>query len=112
MQRWVRDDRFIGKTMAPTVQPLSGTAYTVWPVMWMYLQERGLKQVDEEAALALVKKGATIVDVRLESDYRKQHIEGSVSVPMFRETAGNGKWDKVKRVRHLGRRAGPHAAAT
>lgn len=33
LQRWVRDDRFEGKSLT-TVQPLSGTAYTVWPVMW------------------------------------------------------------------------------
>lgn len=33
VQRWVRDDRWEGKSLT-TVQPLSGTAYTVWPVMW------------------------------------------------------------------------------
>lgn len=38
------------------------------------------------------------MDVRLSSDYAKQHIEGAISVPMFRETAGNEKWDKVKKV--------------
>lgn len=50
--------------------PRSGTAYTVWPVMWTYLNQKGLKQVDEEAALALCRKGAVIVDVRLAADYK------------------------------------------
>lgn len=27
-----------------------------------------------------------------------EHIEGALSVPMFRETAGNTGWDKVKKV--------------
>ncbi|EFN54379.1 hypothetical protein CHLNCDRAFT_135678 [Chlorella variabilis] len=80
-----------------TVTPLSGTAYTVWPVMWTYLNQKGLKQVDEEAALALCRKGAVIVDVRLAADYKIEHIEGALSVPMFRETAGNTGWDKVKK---------------
>ncbi|KAI7840270.1 hypothetical protein COHA_006052 [Chlorella ohadii] len=96
MQRWVRDDRFAGKSMT-TVQPLSGTAYTVWPVMHTYLTEKGLKQVDEEEALALARKGAVIVDVRLADDYKKEHIEGAVSVPMFRLTQGTSNWDNVKR---------------
>lgn len=34
----------------------SGTAYTVWPVMWTYLVDKKLKQVDEEQALALARK--------------------------------------------------------
>ncbi|KAL4458437.1 hypothetical protein ABPG75_013302 [Micractinium tetrahymenae] len=96
MQRWVRDDRFAGKSLT-TVQPLSGTAYTVWPVMWDYLNSKGLKQVEEEEALAMVNKGAVVVDVRLASDYKNEHIAGAISVPMFRETAGNEGWDKVKR---------------
>lgn len=96
MQRWVRDDRLAGKSLT-TVTPLSGTSYTVWPVMWDYLNRKGLKQVEEEAAVALVKKGALIVDVRLAGDFQSEHIVGAVSVPMFRRTAGNGGWDKVKR---------------
>ncbi len=103
-------------------------------------------QVDEEEALALARKGAVIVDVRLADDYKvrgrlsrrssvasvcfamplvpapahtctsmqhasvqfaclpspllqKEHIEGAVSVPMFRLTQGTSNWDNVKRVR-------------
>lgn len=29
---------------------------------------------------------------------QKEHIDGAVSVPMFRLTAGNSGWDNVKRV--------------
>ncbi|KAL4854986.1 Rhodanese-like domain-containing protein 14 [Chlorella vulgaris] len=97
MQRWVRDDRFIGKSLT-TVTPLSGTPYVVWPLMHTYLTQKGLKQVDEEEALALQRKGHVIVDVRLASDFKIEHIEGAINVPMFRETAGTSGWDKVKRV--------------
>lgn len=48
----------------------SGTPYTVWPLMWTYLVENKLRQVDAEEALALVKQGAVIVDVRLEEDFK------------------------------------------
>jgi rhodanese-related sulfurtransferase len=38
--------------------------------MWTYLNENGLRQVDAEEAQQLVRsQGATIVDVRLASDY-------------------------------------------
>ena len=126
-------------------------------------------KVDEDQALALIKRGAVVVDVRLADDFRvsegrgwlgrgrraqcglslrpsartvppppphrshcltglppaapapsppprrrppalqQQHIEGAISVPMFRLTAGNEKWDKVKRVggcQRAGGRAG------
>lgn len=33
---------------------------------------------------------------------QSEHIAGAISVPMFRETAGDGGWDKVKRVRGRG----------
>ena len=44
--------------------------------MHQYLTSKGLKQVDEEEALALQLKGAVIVDVRLAEDFKKEHIEG------------------------------------
>ncbi|PRW59516.1 rhodanese-like domain-containing chloroplastic [Chlorella sorokiniana] len=65
--------------------------------MHTYLTQKGLKQVDEDEALALASKGAVIVDVRLADDFKKEHIEGAISVPMFRLTQGNSKWDNVKR---------------
>jgi rhodanese-related sulfurtransferase len=38
--------------------------------MHTYLTQKGLKQVDEEEALALQRKGHVIVDVRLASDFK------------------------------------------
>ena len=81
-----------------TVKPLSGGEYTVWPVMHTYLTTKKLKTINQEAALAAMKKGATLVDVRLAIDYEKEHAAGAVSVPLFRITAGNENWDKIKRV--------------
>ncbi len=50
-------------------------------------------------ALDLVKSGkAMLVDVRLDNDFEGQHAKGAVSVPMYRITAGDGTWDKIKRV--------------
>lgn len=61
---------YFHSALASLLRLCSGTAYTVWPVMWTYLNERGLKQVEEEEALAMVARGAVIVDVRLASDYQ------------------------------------------
>ena len=66
--------------------------------MFDYLVRRGLKQLDSAEAAAAAKRGAVLVDVRLAGDYEQEHIAGSISVPMFRRTAGSGNWDKVKRV--------------
>lgn len=82
-----------------TVTPLSGAAYTVWPVMHQYLTtKKKLKSVNQDEALVLMRKGAILIDVRLGLDYAKEHAEGSVSVPLFRLTAGNEIWDNIKRV--------------
>jgi rhodanese-related sulfurtransferase len=106
--------------------------------MWTTLVESGLRQVDAEEALALVRQGAVIVDVRLEEDFKvwvlgrawqslssckpcwagrrangghssrllvlhlpppqMEHIQGAINVPMFRITAGDQAWDRVKKV--------------
>ena len=79
--------------------------------MWDYLNRKGLKQIDEEQALAAVKRGAVIVDVRLAGDYAAEHIQGALSVPLFRLTAGDGGWDKVKRVGGGGRLGGMAAGS-
>ena len=39
-----------------------------------------------------------LLDVRLAVDYAKQHAEGAANVPLFRITAGDEKWDKIKRA--------------
>jgi rhodanese-related sulfurtransferase len=49
-------------------------------------------------ALALVSRGAALLDVRLAVDFEKEHAAGAVNAPLFRITAGNNTWDKIKRV--------------
>ena len=98
MQRWVRAPHLKAEATQTTVQPLSGGAYTVWPVMHTYLTGKKLKTVDQDTALALMKKGAYLIDVRLGIDFENEHAAGAVNVPLFRITAGNEQWDKIKRV--------------
>jgi hypothetical protein len=48
-------------------------------------------------AAELQKEGWTIVDVRVADKYDKEHIEGSVSIPLFRPVQGDSMMDNVKR---------------
>jgi hypothetical protein len=50
MQRWVKSNRPEGDIdVADTViQPMSGPAYTVWPVMHAFLTAKKLKSVNED----------------------------------------------------------------
>ncbi|KAG2482004.1 hypothetical protein HYH03_019042 [Edaphochlamys debaryana] len=98
--RWVRDDRKAneGGMEEITATPISGTSYVVWPVMHTTLVTKGLKSVTPEEAQQLQKQGWTIVDVRLASEYEKEHAEGAVSVPAFRFTAGTSAADTFKKV--------------
>lgn len=98
MQRWIRAPNAKPNKAVMTVTPLSGSPYTVWPVMHTYLTSKKLKSVDQDQALALMKKGAVLIDVRLGEDYVKEHADKSISVPLFRITAGDETWDKIKRV--------------
>lgn len=98
MQRWIRAPNAKPTKDMFTVTPLSGSAYTVWPVMHQYLTKKKLKSVNQDEALSLVKKGAVLLDVRLAMDFDSEHAAGAVNVPLFRLTAGDGTWDKVKRV--------------
>ena len=43
-------------------------------------------------------KGAVLLDVRLAVDYAKEHAAPATNVPLFRITAGDGAWDRVKRA--------------
>lgn len=84
---------------ATVVTPKSGTAYTVWPVIHAELTRRKLPSVDAEAALKLQQAGkAVILDCRPEYQFAKQRVAGAISAPLFREVAGQGPWDNVKRV--------------
>jgi hypothetical protein len=49
-------------------------------------------------ASVMATKGWTLVDVRLKEQFDAQHVEGSVSVPLFRYVEGDSKWDKLKRL--------------
>ena len=49
-------------------------------------------------AADLMKEGWTIVDVRVADKYEKDHIKGSVSIPLFRPVQGEGMLDNVKRL--------------
>ena len=98
MQRWIRAPNAKPTKDMFTVTPLSGSAYTVWPVMHQYLTKKKLKSVNQDEALSLVKKGAVLLDVRLGIDFESEHAAGAINVPLFRLTAGDGTWDKVKRV--------------
>ena len=49
-------------------------------------------------ASRLQEKGALLVDCRVGWDYDAQHIEGTVSVPLYRGVAGKTAWDTVKRA--------------
>lgn len=70
----------------------------MWPAMHKYLTDKKLKSLEIEEALKLMEKGAMLMDVRLGLDYENEHAEGAVSVPLFRLTAGNEKWDKIKKI--------------
>lgn len=47
------------------------------------LKEPMLKEVDLEQARAMVKQGAILIDVRMESEHQAGSIRGSINVPLF-----------------------------
>lgn len=99
MQRWVRAKKREVDPAQLTVTPKSGSPYTVWPVMYTYLTQKGMKSCNIDQAYAeSKKKNVVLLDVRLAKDFAKQRAEGAVNVPLFRITAGDDKWDKIKRV--------------
>eukprot|EP00955_Chlamydomonas_euryale_P044682 352949-Chlamydomonas_euryale.AAC.11 len=64
----------------------------VWPVVWQTLVDEGVKTVTCEQAESMMKKGWTLVDVRLEADYERQHAEGAINVPLYRPVQGTEFW--------------------
>jgi rhodanese-related sulfurtransferase len=48
-------------------------------------------------AAEIQKKGWTLVDVRVEKAYDAQHIEGSISIPLYRGVQGRTMFDQIKR---------------
>ena len=50
-------------------------------------------------AYDMVQKGkAVMVDVRAAWNYENEHIEGAVSMPLFRGVEGKTPWDTAKRL--------------
>ncbi len=47
------------------------------------LKEPMLNEVELDAAKSMVKKGAVLMDVRMESEHKAGHIKGSINVPLF-----------------------------
>lgn len=47
------------------------------------IKEPSLKFVDYEGMQEAVRKGAVLLDVRLQDDYESQHLEGSINAPFF-----------------------------
>lgn len=100
--RWVRDDRYAGISKNTFIQPKTGPAYTIWPVVHAELTEAGVKSVTAEEAAKLQSQGWVIIDVRVEGDFASQHCEGAVNIPLFRFVQGNELWDQIKKVAMAG----------
>jgi rhodanese-related sulfurtransferase len=75
----------------------------LWPAVYKYLLERGLKSVTNEEARQMVKwQGAVLVDVRssdatLVGSYNKGTIEGAMNVPLFQKVVGMSPFDNARR---------------
>ncbi|KAL6769906.1 hypothetical protein ACKKBG_A32820 [Auxenochlorella protothecoides x Auxenochlorella symbiontica] len=99
MQRWVKDARYTGAKYNTLITPKSGTPYTIWPVMHTELVRRKVRCVEPEEAHNAVSSGkAVLLDVRLPKQFEKGHADGAVNIPLYRITAGNKLWDKIKRI--------------
>jgi rhodanese-related sulfurtransferase len=104
-KKWVRDDKSGDKIAnwadkgGAIERPLSGGAYTVWPVVYLSLLDRGLKQVDSKEALKLVEdEGAVLVDVELERRFEQGTMNGAVNVPLYQPVAGSAIMDTIKKI--------------
>ncbi|GFH19254.1 rhodanese domain-containing protein, partial [Haematococcus lacustris] len=84
------------------IVPKSGTPYTVWPVIHAELTARNLQSVTAAEAAKMQQQGWTLLDVRLEGDFDASHAADSVNISLYRFTAGNELWDKIKRVAMAG----------
>jgi rhodanese-related sulfurtransferase len=61
------------------------------------LKEPMLKEVDLEQAKAMVKQGAILIDVRMESEHKAGSIKGSVNIPLFMLRLKSEGFDSSKR---------------
>ena len=67
-----------------------------------YLVQKKLRSVDQDEALALMKRGATLLDVRMATDFAKERAAGAVNAPLFQLTAGDAAWVRSCRRRRVG----------
>jgi rhodanese-related sulfurtransferase len=103
--KWVRDDKR-GKPLSEweeggmtKITPKTGEAYTVWPAIHIQLSQFGLKSIPVEETLKLVKGGkAVVVDVRPEYQYKQEHVESSLNIPLFRKCQGDSMMASVKQL--------------
>jgi CRP-like cAMP-binding protein len=61
------------------------------------LKEPMLKEVDLEQAKAMIKQGAILIDVRMESEHKAGSIKGSVNIPLFMLRLKSEGFDSGKR---------------
>eukprot|EP00747_Dinoflagellata_sp_TGD_P169351 gnl/TRDRNA2_/TRDRNA2_198143_c0_seq1.p1 gnl/TRDRNA2_/TRDRNA2_198143_c0~~gnl/TRDRNA2_/TRDRNA2_198143_c0_seq1.p1 ORF type:complete len:307 (+),score=48.69 gnl/TRDRNA2_/TRDRNA2_198143_c0_seq1:44-964(+) len=68
-----------------------------WPLKYLTIIEKGLKQVDAEQALQMIQEeDAVLVDVRPEEEFTAETAEGAVGVPLFVPRGGDGLGNKFK----------------
>eukprot|EP00466_Bigelowiella_natans_P001480 jgi/Bigna1/89643/estExt_fgenesh1_pg.C_530017 len=96
-QRWVKDERAEYEDIIIT--PKAGSPYIIWPAIFQVLKQKGLESLPtSEVEQLLEEHKVTVVDVRMKDQYAQNHIKGSINVPMFRDSTGDGVWDNIKRV--------------
>eukprot|EP00746_Dinoflagellata_sp_MGD_P006408 gnl/MRDRNA2_/MRDRNA2_112529_c0_seq1.p1 gnl/MRDRNA2_/MRDRNA2_112529_c0~~gnl/MRDRNA2_/MRDRNA2_112529_c0_seq1.p1 ORF type:complete len:318 (+),score=68.48 gnl/MRDRNA2_/MRDRNA2_112529_c0_seq1:119-955(+) len=75
-----------------------GSNYKGWPAAYKELVKAGIQAVTGPEVLDLVKnEGAVLVDVRRESLFREETVEGAVNIPLFRVVQGSSMFDHLKR---------------
>ena len=61
------------------------------------LKEPMLKEVDLEQAKAMVRQGAILIDVRMESEHKAGSIKGSINIPLFMLRLKSESFDSSKK---------------
>ncbi len=61
------------------------------------LKEPMLKEVDLEQAKAMVRQGAILIDVRMETEHKAGSIKGSINIPLFMLRLKSEGFDSSKR---------------
>ena len=63
-----------------------------------FLVDNDVKSVKVADVPDLMKKGYTLLDVRLEKDFKIAHAKGAINVPLFRPVTRENTWSQVKKV--------------